>query len=449
MRINRKYLFFPALAVGIIILISAINLRPDLPVKPAIDRARLVETMPLELQSMAPMAIGFGKVTPKFEWKAIAEVTGKVVYRHPNLEKGQTLEKGTEILRIDPLDYELKLTQSQVELASSQTQLAKLSLEKRNLQQTIGIEENRLALTKKELGRIENLRKKGLSSQSDVDQQTQNYLSQQKLVQDMQNQLQLFPDEQKVAQAVVRVNQSKVQEAQRSLDKTSIRLPRALRISSVDIETNQVVNLQQTMVVAHGIDVMEVEAQLSIHDMHTLASSVGKFSRNEAGIPQPDTAFINAEIELNSGNLKAVWPAKVVRISETVDVNQATAGVILEATQNYAELTPESVPPLVNGMFVQASIEGQAQPSWVIPERALHGSKIYIANRDSRLEIRSVEVLYRRDNQVIIEGEIEQGEHLILNDLLPAIEGMKLREAKRNLNSSVNNAETSMVGDAL
>lgn len=444
MKVNRKFLFFPALAVGVVVLVLAINLRPDLPTNPATDRARLVDTMPLELKSMAPVAIGYGKVTPKFEWKAIAEVTGKVVYRHPNLEKGQVLPKDTEIIRIDPLDYELKLTQAQADLKSSQTQLAKLSLEERNLQQTLGIEQNRLSLSKQELGRIENLRKKGLSSQSDVDQQTQSYLSQQKLVQDMKNQLQLFPDEQKVAQAVVRVNQSKVQEAQRSLDKTSIRLPRSLRIASVDIEINQVVNLQQTMVVGHGMDVMEVEAQLSIHDMHTLASSVGSFTRDDAGIPKPDMAFINAEIELNSGNLKAIWPAKVTRISETVDVNQATAGVILEATQNYADLTPESLPPLVNGMFVQATIEGQQQPSWVIPERALHGNRIYLMSPESRLEIRTIEVLYRRDNQVVINGDIEQGERLVLNDLLPAIDGMMLREATVN---SVNSTGANQVGD--
>lgn len=444
MNVNRKFLFFPALAVGVVVLVLAINLRPDLPTNPATDRARLVDTMPLELKSMAPIAIGYGKVTPKFEWKAIAEVTGKVVFRHPRLEKGQVLPEGTEILKIDPLDYELKLTQAQADLKSSQTQLAKLSLEERNLQQTLGIEQNRLSLSKQELGRIENLRKKGLSSQSDVDQQTQSYLSQQKLVQDMKNQLQLFPDEQKVAQAVVRVNQSKVQEAQRSLDKTSIRLPRSLRIASVDTEINQVVNLQQTMVVGHGMDVMEVEAQLSIHDMHTLASSVGSFTRDDAGIPKPDMAFINAEIELNSGNLKAIWPAKVARISETVDVNQATAGVILEATQNYADLTPESLPPLVNGMFVQATIEGQQQPSWVIPERALHGNRIYLMSPESRLEIRTIEVLYRRDNQVVINGDIEQGERLILNDLLPAIDGMMLREATVN---SLNSTGANQVGD--
>ena len=55
MKVNRKFLFFPALAVGVVVLVLAINLRPDLPTNPATDRARLVDTMPLELKSMAPV----------------------------------------------------------------------------------------------------------------------------------------------------------------------------------------------------------------------------------------------------------------------------------------------------------------------------------------------------------------------------------------------------------
>lgn len=108
------------------------------------------------------------------------------------------------------------------------------------------------------------------------------------------------------------------------------------------------------MVTGHGIDVMEVEAQLSIHDMQTLAASIGEFVRDESGIPQPDMNAIHANIELSSGNLSASWPAKVARISETVDPSQATAGVILEIEQDYRALNPTSAPPLVNGMFVRA-----------------------------------------------------------------------------------------------
>ncbi|KHA59388.1 acriflavin resistance protein [Vibrio variabilis] len=429
MKINKKLLFFPALAVGVIALVTAIKMKPQLPVKPAGDRARIVETIPLELRASAPLAIGFGKVEPKVEWKAIAEVSGRVVYRNPMLQKGQVLQAGTEVIRIDPLDYELKLVQAQADFKSAQTSLAKLSQEEANLKQTLKIEKNRLAIANKELERKQNLRKKGLTSQSDVDQQTQSALSQRKIVLDIENQIGLMPDEKRVAQALVKVNGSKVEEAQRSLEKTIITLPYDLRIAEVDIEQDQVVNQQQTMIVAHGINTMEVEAQLSIHDMHTLASSLGEFERDTSGIPKPDTSFINARIELNSGNVTATWPAKVSRISETVDPNQATAGVILEITQDYRDLNPASAPPLVNGMFVRAYIEGQANPNWVIPERALHGNKVYLLNDLNQLDIRPVEVLYRRDNQVIIDGDFEQGEKLILNDLLPAIEGMQLKEA--------------------
>lgn len=429
MKINKKLLFFPALAVGVISLIVAVELKPDLPVKPASDRARLVDTVPLELKAMAPLAIGFGKVAPKIEWNAIAEVTGKVVYRHPQLEKGQILQAGTEILRIDPLDYELKLVQAQADLKSAQTSLAKLNQEESNLKETLKIEKNRLVIANKELERKQNLRKKGLTSQSDVDQQTQSALSQRKLVLDIENQIGLMPDEKRVAEALVKVNTSKVEEAQRSLEKTIITLPYDLRIADVEIEQNQVVNLQQTMVTGHGMDVMEVEAQLSIHDMQTLASSLGEFARDETGIPQPNKSSIQASIELSSGNLKASWPAKVSRISETVDPNQATAGVILEIEQDYRNLNPTSVPPLVNGMFVRASIEGQANPSWVIPERALHGDKVYLMDDENKLQIKTVNVEYRRDNQVVIDGDLNQGDKLILNDLLPAINGMLLKEA--------------------
>lgn len=429
MKIGKKWLFFPALAIGIVGLVVAINLKPDLPTKPAGDRARLVDIQVLEQQSIAPLAIGFGKVVPKVEWKAIAEVTGKIVYRHPELEKGKVIPAGTEVLKVDPLDYELKLTQAQADLKSSQTSLAKLNQEEQNLNQTLKIEKNRLVISNKELKRKQDLRKKGLTSQSDVDLQEQSALSQRKLVLDIENQIALMPDEKRVAEAVIKVNVSKVREAERSLEKTTITLPKAMRIAQVDIETNQVVNLQQTMFIAHGIDVMEVEAQLSIHDMQTLASSLGEFTRDESGVPNTDTSEISATIELNSGNLNAAWPARVARISETVDENQATAGVILEIQQDYAQLNPSSLPPLVNGMFVKALIEGASNPAWVVPERALHGDTLYLMNSEQRLSMVQVEILYRRDNQVVVRGDLKQGDKLILNDVLPAIEGMLLREA--------------------
>ncbi|MCG7498670.1 HlyD family secretion protein [Vibrio sp. Of7-15] len=429
MRLNRKFLFFPALASGIAILALAINFRPSVPVKPAENRAKSVEVMALNLQGFSPLITGFGKVAPKVDWKAIAEVSGKIVYRHPELEKGRVLLAGTEILRIDPLDYELKLAQSQADLSSTKAQLAKLDLEQSNIKSTLKIERNRLEISHKELKRKQELRKKRLTSQSDVDQQNQSLLAQKKVVQDLQNQLILLPDEKKVIQAQLKVNESRVEEAKRSLAKTSIRLPIDARISEIDIAQNQVVNLQQTMVVAHGIETMEVEAQFSIHDFQTLISSLAEYKASDDGRINVEQLGFNATIELSSGAFLAKWPASLTRISESVDPNQATVGVILEVSQDYSKLKPGSLPPLVNGMFVEAKLIGQENPHWVIPEQALHGERIYIMTPENTLDIKRVKVLFRYDGKVAIDGELEQGSKLIINDLMPAIQNMELKEA--------------------
>ncbi|WP_261816586.1 efflux RND transporter periplasmic adaptor subunit [Vibrio gallicus] len=426
MKISKKLLFFPALAVGVIVLIIMMETRPEVATKPAGDRSKVVEVMPLHLQPMAPKIIGFGKVAPKFEWKAIAEVSGKVVYRHPSLERGRILPKGTEVLRIDPLDYELKLTQAKADLSSSETQLKKLSLEHKNRQSSIKIERSRLLLTKKELQRKQDLRLKKVASQSDVDSQQQTYLAQQKVVQDIENQLALYPDEKQVAQTLVKVNQSKVQEAQTKLAKTSVVLPQDLRISEVGIELNQVVNQQQEMLSAQGLDTMEVEAQLSIHDVQRLVGSISNLTRDAVGSPLPSIEKLKAQVTLSSGNLEATWPAKVARISDSIDPSQATAGVILEISQDYKQLNEKSGPPLVSGMLVRAQIEGMASPSWIIPERALHGDKVYLF-KNSKLVILPVTIKYRREQKVVIDGDIKDGDQLILNDLLPAISGMSLK----------------------
>ncbi|WP_084406463.1 efflux RND transporter periplasmic adaptor subunit [Photobacterium jeanii] len=424
---NRKLLFIPALAVGILILVLAVKMRPSPSSKPALERSRAVDVITLQQQPLAPQVTGFGRVKPKVEWKAISEVSGKVIYRHPDLEKGRVMDAGTVILKIDPLDYQLSLAKAEADISSSQAQLAKLDLEEKNLKTTLKIEKNRLAISQKEVARKEELRRKGLTSQSALDLEKQSYLASQKVVQDLESQLQVLPKERRVSEAQLEVNQSKVEEAKRALAKTEIVLPIDARISSVDIEQNQVVNMQQTMVVAHGIAEIEVDAQVALHDMQALASSLTQYTAHADGRPRADQLDLTAAIELSSGQFTQRWPAKVARISDTVSVNQATVGVILEVAQDYRQLSPETAPPLVNGMFVEAQLEGQANPHWVIPERALHGDKVYLVGDNDTLMIQPVTVLFRRQGLVAVAGELHSNQRLVANDLLPAVTGMALK----------------------
>ncbi len=209
-------------------------------------------------------------------------------------------------------------------------------------------------------------------------------------------------------------------------------LPIDARISSVDIEYNQVVNAQQSMVVAYGIETVEIDAQVALHDMQVLASSLTQYTAHADGRPRADQLDLTASIQLSSGSFQQQWPAKVTRISDTVSANQATVGVILEVDQDYSQLSPEDAPPLVNGMFVEARLAGQDNAHWVIPERALHGDKIYLVDENNALQILSVTVLFRRAGKVAIGGELSSQQQLIVNDLLPAVSGMALQVVTRN-----------------
>ena len=109
---HKKRLLLPGVLVGFLILVFSIVFKSSPMEEPKIDKARLVSVQALALQSTAPTILAFGRVQPKNSWQAIAEVSGKVIYRHPELESGRLLRAGTLVLAIDPFEYELKKAQA-------------------------------------------------------------------------------------------------------------------------------------------------------------------------------------------------------------------------------------------------------------------------------------------------------------------------------------------------
>lgn len=125
----------------------------------------------------------------------------------------------------------------------------------------------------------------------------------------------------------------------------------------------------------------------------------------------------------------------MTRVAETVNPTQGTIGVYLEVEQDFHQLDLLAKPPLTKGMFVAAKIYGGAKTHYVVPEQALHGNSIYIMSAEQRLQIVTVDVLFRHEDKVAIDGEIAPGALLVLNDLIPAIEGMSLKVAQDDIDA--------------
>ena len=78
-------------------------------------------------------------------------------------------------------------------------------------------------------------------------------------------------------------------------------------------------------------------------------------------------------------------------------------------------------------MFASVSFYAPQKPMLVIPGKALHQGRVYVAKPDNRLEIRSLEILYRQGEFVVVKQGLKEGEKLVISDVIPVIEDLPLR----------------------
>ncbi len=436
---GKRWYFFPAMAVGVVTLFAVISFKGHPPLEEMSEQSKLVKVIPLKQSSIVAQVDAFGRVAPKVQWQLLPEVGGKIIYKHPNLAVGKMLPKNTLLLSIEPLDYQIRLAQAQADRKSLEGQLAGKTLQLENLKLSLDIETNRYELVRSDLKRKETLRKKNLISQSELDGERQNVLVQKQKIQDLNNNLNLIPNETDVLEAQLQQAVAREEEAQSQLDKTEIRQPFEGRVSEVNIENNQVVAPQQVLARINGTESMEVEAQLSLADLMTLMKTVDKSAITNKQLPNAEALGLTAEITLKSAAYVFKWPAKISRIGETIDPTLATVSVVLQVEQQYRELKIGQSPPLVNGMFVSARIKGSAKDYWMVPERALHGDKLYLMDSQDRLQLIDATVLFRQEGYAAVQGEFNDKMKLVLTDVIPAVSGMALRSQSTNRNTTSDN----------
>ncbi len=407
----------PPVLVGIVILL--VMKSGKLPPQPsqAGEVAIPVQIMTLEAVDFTPIAQGYGSVQPAEVWKAVAQVSGRIIATHPRLKNGEIITRGEMLYQIDPVDYELSLAQAQ-------TQLAELDTQQANTRASIEIEQKNLALAQKEYRRLSKLLKKGNVSQSSVDSAERSLLQSRAQLQNLQNSLSLIPLQKKQQQA-------KIVQAQRDLANTRINAPLNMKVSGLAIEQDQFVSKGQLLFSGDAIDEVEITAQVS-------PSSLKNLFQNRQDLPQDISLLANSlasitgfkpTVKLDMGNDQiASWQARFKRFSDTVDSQTRTLGVVVAVDKPLQQVIPGQRPPLSKGMFVEVSIAGKPQPGRiVVPRYAIRDSHAYVMDNQQRLQIRPLIKAFDQRQQSVIAQGLKVGDKLVLTDLIPAVEGMLLK----------------------
>ncbi len=419
---KRKWIFFPVALFGVAILVVAVKSKTGATMKPEERMAVPVEVYTVTRQPIAPEVVGYGHVRPKVSWDAVAEVGGKVIERHPRLEKGRTMEAGAVLARIDPLEYELKQAQAEADLSSTEGELARLDARRANAGNNREIQLRQVALAKKELKRMEDLFKKKALSQSAFEQQRSNLLVQEQKLAEIDNELRLIDADRTVSEAKRRIAEAKALDARRQLEKSVITLPFDARVSEVNLELDQVVKAGEVIARAYRMDTMEVESQVALHDMRRLGRSMPE--ERHPGVHPFDISDLGltASVRLNMLDAAPAWEAKVSRVRETVAQGEGSVGVIVEVEQDVDEVVPGKRPPLINGMFAEVHIRGAEQLHLTVPSHAVHGGKLHVVSQNNELKVVPVTPLFERDGLTAVEG-VPEGAQAITTTLNPVVPG--------------------------
>ncbi|MCF6437264.1 hypothetical protein [Pseudoalteromonas sp. MMG022] len=384
--------------------------------------------------------VGYGRAQAKKIWRAVSEVEGRVIYKHPDLEVGALLKAHTVVLKIDPADYELKLAQAKYDLSSAQARADMIGFNQQKMMQSLRLESERLDILTQELKRKTELLKKGSVSKSVVDQQQSQVFSQQQKVLELKTSVDLIPSDLAVAQASVLAQQARVKEAQLKLSKTIITLPQDSRITQVNIELQQVATLRATLLEARHLEVVKVNAQFNHSHARALLSRVWQNQQNKAqGFPDVRTLPLQATLSYYTGvaETEAIqadsiihWPAKVTRITQGGEAHSNSLQMTLETTNQWLNFDPIKQPPLLEDMFVEVKVASPLNAYLSVPLSALRDTQVFVVE-DGVLRKKPVKVLFTTEQYAAIDsqlpGTVQVGEQVLLSDILPTLDGMQVR----------------------
>jgi multidrug efflux pump subunit AcrA (membrane-fusion protein) len=434
MKINMKSGFALVATLVVAILVAFVLVRSKSPLEHiAVEMpSRVVEIINLQEIPFRSRITAYGSVEPAITLNSMAEVSGKISYVHPNLKSGETIPAGTLVVRIEADDYALTLKQTQEDLKSSLSSLQELEEEEKSTRRSLELAQRNLEVGEAELARLEDIYQKQLIARSTLDAEQQKTIQLRQQVEDLQGRLNGYNSRRDSIAAQIARAEQEVQNRTTILGRTKITLPFDARIGAVSVDQNEFVAVGSRLFEAIDLKGVEISAQLPLGSMRNLVSHLeGRTTALQTFIQTGghinESLGLSARVRLVSDLPAAVWDARVLRISESIDATRQTLGIVVGVDNPYEKIIPGQRPPLLKGMYTAVDLYAPEHAALVIPRRALHEGRVYLADDENRLAIRAVEVGLIQGDLVVIRSGIEAGARVIVTDLTPVIEGMPLQ----------------------
>ncbi len=372
------------IVVGAVFLLKFMtSLKPPAEKKAPEEIAMAVEVVPVEVESLHFTVTSQGTVQPRTQTVLVAEVSGKIQWVAPELIAGGLVERGQDLLRIDPSDYLVAVKRAEAALAGRVAQLAQ---ERARAEQAV-----------KDWEKLDSRR--GTAAPDLV----------------------LRKPQLAEAEANVKAAEADLEKAQRDLERTRIVVPYDGLVRSKLADIGQYVTLGTQLGEVFAVDLAEVRLPLSGPDLKFLSLP---------GFPDPHRSG-TAPVTLSGvvAGEEQSWEAEIVRTERVVDERTRVVHAVAQVRDPYGLHAESPAPALPIGTFVRAEITGDwIDEVVVLPRHTLRNQdQVLIANAEDRLEIRRVELLRAGDENVYVAAGLKPKERVVTTAIETPIPGTRLK----------------------
>ncbi|HEX9853243.1 MAG TPA: HlyD family efflux transporter periplasmic adaptor subunit, partial [Woeseiaceae bacterium] len=228
------------------------------------------------------------------------------------------------------------------------------------------------------------------------------------------------------ADAALATANAELVRARRNLERTRIRLPYEGMVRSKEADLGQFVNVGTRLGVTFATDLAEVRLPLTDADLAFVDLPDTREIAQTGGSLSGPHALLTAVLR---GQLQS-WDSIVVRSEGVVDEKNRVTYAVAQIADPYARHARDTrAVPLPVGTFVSARIAGVTADNVIrVPRLALRGAdRLMFIDEESRLQLRTVDVLRTDADYAYLSGGAKSGERIIVTAIDAPINGMKVR----------------------
>ena len=346
---------------------------------------KLVQVIPVQRADYATTVTGDAVVVPAQQVMLRPQVTGQLVEISDDVVPGGIVQAGQKLMAVDHRDYEILVRQRQYEVARA---LRDLKLEQGN--QAIAQQEYEL------LGEV---------------------------ISEEDRELVLREPQLASAQAAEESAKAALQKAQLDLARCDIIAPFNAIIQEKHVDLGATVSVNTNLVTLFGTDEAWIEVKVWIDKLKWLTIP------RQNGDPGSSVKIYN----ILAWGADRFRTGRVVCLIGELETKGRLARLLVAVDDPFC-LKPENrdQPQLLMGSYVSATIQGRTLRA-VFPVKWTHlrgeNNTVWIMDKEGRLEIRPVQVVFSDVEQVYVTEGLAEGEKLVVTDIAAPVGGMLLRAA--------------------